>query len=266
MLYPRLPLVMFAEIKARRLAFLYGSVRRRELARTHTRIGFTSAGTLPVLVKPLRPARLVARMNGWNRVAATVAPIDAVWALGLAMTRPRIPPGLAVAPPGPDPLDPEVLEFVRATIARAREPVRRAWTVDALRDRYRQTREGTAYTLLGVTRAATLVAVLAFRIGERGAGIRAGVIMDAVAAPGEARTLLPALLLAEQHAHRAGCDAMMFLSGLGPEVDRVFRSCGYHGSSEQYEMLVWPKDAPSATPELARAENWRFTFADHDAF
>jgi len=57
MLYPRLPLAMFPELKAAGVRFTYAAVRRPDVARAHHAIGFTPIGAWTLRLKPLRPLR-----------------------------------------------------------------------------------------------------------------------------------------------------------------------------------------------------------------
>ncbi|MCI0366622.1 MAG: hypothetical protein L0219_22385, partial [Phycisphaerales bacterium] len=77
MLYPRLPMAMTVALKPAGLDFLYACVRQRDVAATHLRIGFGHVGRMKMLIKPLRPGRLIAKHKKMpGLVQALAAPVD----------------------------------------------------------------------------------------------------------------------------------------------------------------------------------------------
>jgi hypothetical protein len=197
-------------------------------------------------------------------VVTLAAPFDALYGSIARGVRRRADPQLALEEVElPGPTTDELVELLRAG---ARDRIVESWTPERFRYRYRQTRENTRYFVMAVRRRGALVAGLIYRFAERGGGIQAGVIMDAITAPGEEDALIPALEHAERHAHRAGCELMLFLSGLGERIDRLFRGRGYQGGRERYDLLAWPKQKLTESPTLGALLNWRFSFVDHDAF
>ena len=52
----------------------------------------------------------------------------------------------------------------------------------------------------------------------------------------------------------------------GIHTGRTYARAGYLGSPERYALSVRPKEALAEFPEIARLENWRYSFGDHDAF
>jgi hypothetical protein len=264
MLYPRLPFAMFEAARKTGLRFVYGSVRLPELTAAHLRIGFGRVGTIPVSMKALRPARLVAKYKGWTWLSGTASVADAPYHgyLGLRW-RGLGSDAVAVELDGSGP---DGASLVEKLAAAAEHRLCDSWTRASLRYRYRQTREGTGYQALGIRRGGDLVCAVIYRIAERGAGIHAGVIMDVMCSPGEERAAISCLVEVERRAHRAGCELMLFLDGLGPEASALFTASGYRHAPEKYDLLVWPKARLTEDPWLANIENWRFAFGDHDAF
>jgi hypothetical protein len=263
MLYPRLPLAMFAGARELGIEIIYGSVRLHDLVQAHARIGFAKLGRLAVLARPIRPFGLVFKHRGWPG-SRSLAPLDAVYRGWLGVSRARPAPGTMIEDLNLD--GPDAARLVEMIDAAAATRVVAEWTPESLRYRYRQTREGGRYLSIGVRRRGALIAAIVYRIAERWNGITAGVVMDAVAVPGEESSLAGALAAAERHAERAGCELMMFLDGLGAQTSRVFARCGYVASPESYEMILWPRTAVTSSPPLARQSSWRFGFGDHDAF
>jgi hypothetical protein len=264
LLYPRLPLTMLAEARRSKLDLVYTSVRLRDVSQANSRIGFTRVGDFVVLMKLLRPARLLGKYRAWKAVAALSAPVDGAYGALRRATRRRAPAGLVVEEV--EASGAAAAALVALVAGAAQDRIAEAWTAEGIAYRYRQTREGGRYAVLLVRRGERVVAALAYRVAERGQGILAGVLMDAMSAPGEESALAAALERAERDLHGRGCEVVLFLNGLGPAVERVMRRHGYRDSPERYDLLVWPKEKLAVTPALADRENWRFAFADHDAF
>ena len=272
MLYPRLPMAMNQGLKAAGLRFLYANVRQRDVAETHLRIGFGRIGRMNVLFKPLRPGRLIAKHKKLGNAAIALAkPMDALYAGARAALKPRAPRDVQI-----DVLQlqsPHTERIVQLLNNRAdsfndrgQKGIAQQWTAASFIERYRQTREGGRYILLGIRRANSFVGALTFRVAERGSGIRAGVIMDAVTQPGDEACLIPALYEAERQLKLLDGDVMLFLDGLGPKLHSLMRRSGYRVSPETYDLLVWPKATLTQELVLADLANWQFSFGDHDAF
>ncbi|MCI0677121.1 MAG: hypothetical protein L0Y42_15270, partial [Phycisphaerales bacterium] len=71
---------------------------------------------------------------------------------------------------------------------------------------------------------------------------------------------------AERRAHRNGGELMIYLDGVGPAMREVMERLEYRVSPETYDLLLWPKSLLTSGPATADLANWRFSFADHDAF
>ena len=265
MLYPRLPFAMQEGSRRAGLDFLYGSIRRQDVADTHLKIGWGEVGTMSVLVKPLRPARLVAKHFSLGRLAQTLgAPLDAAFRLLLARSWRRAPGEPAAESLSPD--EARIVALVGELNRKAPERVTQRWTDAAWRERFRQTREGGRYESFGSRAGEALPAAVICRLATRGEDICAGVVMDVIARPGNESDAVPALVAAERRAHQGGAEAMLLLDGLGPRIGEIARGLGYRASRETYRTIVWPKSTLTERPELADVARWRFSFADHDAF
>lgn len=264
MLYPRLPMMMFATARSLGLDFIYGSVRLRDVALAHTRIGFAKIGSLSLLGKPLRPLRLIGKYKRWRPLPALSPPIDWLWAGFLGARRRSVPAGFRVEEVPVTSSTAE--ELVTMLGAAQHERIVDTWTPESFDYRYRRTREETRYFILAVRRGGALAGGIVYRNAEREPNIQVAVIMDVICGPGQERAMVAALAEAERRALAAGCELMMFLSGLGPAVDDAFRSFGYRSTRELYDMVVWPKQAIAACPLLGDPARWRFSFGDHDAF
>jgi ribosomal protein S18 acetylase RimI-like enzyme len=264
MFYPRLTLAMLAAARDRGVPFIYASVRHADLAAAHTRLGFVKLGGVPLLAKPLRPARLAGKLFHVPLATLLSPAVDGPYGAWIELGRARVPHGLTVEEARPDGGTAEALvELLRES---SQDRIADRWTPELFRTRYLQTREGTRYELLITRRAGKLVGGVITRIAERYDGILAGVVMDVFSPPGRVGDVLPALAEAERRAHRAGADTMIYLDGLGPEVRSTMRSAGYWRTNETYELMVWPKQAAADHPVLTDLSRWRFGFGDHDAF
>lgn len=262
MLYPRLPMAMGQGLKPAGLEFFYAAVRQRDVAATHLRIGFGFITRFSVLLKPLRPARLIAKHKKLGSIAQALAwPADLLFRAYLAIKKPRgDQDGVATAIA----LESDEVDAVVAMLnAQGEGCMAQQWTVEAFRDRFSRTREGGAYALLGVKKGSQLVAFVLWRMAERGEAINAGVIM---AAAGEPSCIASALAQAEREAFERGAELMLMMDGMGERYSRLFRGVGYRTSPETYDLLIWPKVKLTADPRLADAAQWRIGFADHDAF
>jgi hypothetical protein len=264
LLYPRLPHAMLAAARTLPLDLVYTTVRLRDVSLANTRIGFTRIGTWNVLLKLLRPVRLVGKFRRSTPVVAISPPFDRAYGLVMGVPRRTRPGGLAVEEV--DLHGPAAAALVELLGATRGGRVMERWTLEKFRYRYRQTRENTRYWVLAVRRGSEVVGGLAYRFAERGHGIRAGVVMDAITAPGDEAALAPALEQAERHAYHQGAELVLFLSGMGPAIDRWFRAQGYRSGVEEYDLLAWPSQKLAEVPALSALDHWRFGFVDHDAF
>lgn len=265
MLYPRLPMAMFPALRQADVPLLYAAVRRQDVAEAHTAIGFQRLGHLAVLLKPLRPARLLARHRGLRPAVPLARPLDAAFSLARAALRPRGPAGAVAAPlAAPSPL-------LAAEPPADAPQIRHLWDPDELAHRHRQTREGTAHEHLEIRDRDVPVGALSWRIAERRGDapalpIRVGVLLDLAVPDDRPELLRPALAAFERRAHAAGCDALLALDGLGPAVRAQLRRAGFLATRERYTLVLWPKAALTRWPALAEPDRWRFALADHDAF
>lgn len=260
MIYPRLAAAMLRAAPDLGLDVLYGGTRQKHVAFGHTRLGFTTVGTVPLLVKPLRPARLFAKYKGWPALGAVAGPLDAAWSVVLAAGRTGVTAHRCITESAPR----DVADACVATLRDgAADRVVATWTPESFAYRYRQTREGEGG--YHVVRDDDGVGVV-WRIAEREPAIRAAVILDAFAPSGREQALRAVVAEVERRALGDGAEIAMFLSGIGPAVHAAFTAAGYRLGPESYDLQLWPRAALDATPSLGDLTRWRFAFGDHDAF
>jgi len=268
-LYPRLLSAMFNGVRDAGLTTLYAAVRRRQVADAHLRVGFKKIGALPVLAKPLRPARFLVKYTKifGNGLAGSCAqavscPPDAFFAWGMRLFRPRVQrpwlvregtwsgstvTGLA-----------DLYELTRSG------QTSQLWTADMLVARYGNAQR--EYRVMEARRGSRVAAAVIVRIVDRRDAIRAAVIMDVLYEPEAVSAGRLVLDAVERLAFGAGCDIVLYLEGGSASANRLLRRRGYFASSERYSLLLWT-DPRANTPGFPMDPHiWRFTFADHDTF
>lgn len=234
MLYPRVMAALRQAMTAEG-RLLYAAVRREAVAKAHERLGFVRVAEMPLLVKPLRPWRLLSRRR---RAARYLTWLDPAWGLVLRAT------SRASAEIVDD------LSAVADLMSRAAgERIAPAWTGPELQARLAPTFEGDAAGTLGFREHGRLVAAVLWQDGVRMNGARLRVVLDVVAEePEAARRVLAAC---ERHALDEGREAMLSLQ----------RGRGYFPSGARYILL-----ADGRGPVDVRGRAWRFGLIEHDAF
>lgn len=265
MAYPRFVFAMQAAMTKQGRELLYVAGRRQNVVEGNVKLGFQRIGDLTVLAKPLRPLRLICKRRGAPEIAARLtSPVDWLYRVYLKLRRkPLRPPFRAEHVPWDSP----AVEHIAALWDRPEDcRVHQRWTAALLRERYATTLEGTDYWLVGIRRGEEHVSAAIVRVAERGPRLRIGVIMDLVSAPGDRPALRHALAEAERRLLQSGCEAILFLDGLGEDVRQAFQSTGYLKTSERYTLLCHSAGKDLQHEPYGRAQNWRFSFCDHDAF
>jgi ribosomal protein S18 acetylase RimI-like enzyme len=267
MLYPRLTRTMVAGAQECGCELLYTIVRRRNVVEAHLKIGFRRVDELPVLAKLLRPFRFAAKYWHLPRLAGPLAGLaDGLYRLGAAGRGRRPPADVAVeAIAWPSPR----LEQLAALWHLPGDGrLRQDWTAPSLRQRYEANVDGEPYTLLGVRRGGRWVAAVIYREAVRERAIRIGVVMDLIHAAGDLAAARHALAGAERRLRDAGCEAMLYLDGLGGEVGQLMAASGYRETSERYVLIRWPRPKEKELPDVPPGDRagWRLAFGDHDAF
>lgn len=265
MVYPQLVMAMLRWAQSGGADLIYTATRQEHVAAAHLKLGFVKIVTLPVLLRPLRPGRLVAsrsepvrRWVGWS-----VPLVDAVLAVGRAAAR---LPGRATAIQGVRSDDRAAADL--ATLhARLEGGIRTAWTAPEWLTRFSGTIEGDGYQAAIAPRAGAPEAGVLMRIAERGSPpVRIGVVVELVdRSPRQVHA--PALLRwVEERAIQAGADAIIALSPMA-EHDRLpYRAEGYWTAPETYTLVYRPTSPRGHAEPLRDPAAWRFSFAEHDAF
>lgn len=266
MVYPQLVLAMLRWAKEHDLDWVYTATRQETVAAAHLKLGFECISTIPVLLKPLRPGRLVAHRLGNNPFINGLAAIaDAIWATGHAAGRMFARDSTAASSPADAAVSAGALIGLLAAVSG--RSIRTAWTEQSWANRFAATIEGDCYRSFVVPAAGSPSAAALLRIAARGEpALRLAVVMDLLDAA-EDRQIASSLLAGatdwalEQHA-----DAIIALEPTQPDEASWYRRKGFMRSPERYSLLV-KSTSPRPLPAGFRdSVQWRFSFAEHDAF
>lgn len=266
MLYPRLVAAMLKDSGSLGQDFVYTATRREHVAESHRKLGFVQVGTMSVLAKPLRPGRLIVKhkyLPAW--MAVVLSPADMLWDkfAKLRQTKPPFEVEIREISWEQSAIEP-VVELLNTECG---ESISQAWDVDHFIRRFQSTIEGWSYTLYGAYHDGQLLAAILYRVAERGEHvIRLGVLMDVLGSETHPEATKALLSHVERQAVSESCEAMVLLDGAGAQISEILKSSGYRNTSETYFLLVGPKLKMSNLTGWDDLANWRFTFADHDAF
>jgi len=267
MVYPQLVLAMLRWAKDHGLDWIYTATRQPDVAAAHLKLGFENIATIPVLLKPLRPGALIAhRLGGGGFVTAAAAVADSLWTAGSAGARAltRAIQGLP-HPVAAGSLNPAGIASLAAVSA---DRIRTAWTPASWAARFAAgTIEGDTYHTFVLPSASEPTGFVMLRIAARGRpALRLAVLMD-MADASPAKRFAPALLAtAADWAARQRADALVALEPASPAEAAAFRGCGFLRSPERYALLVKHTSSRPRPAGFRDPAQWRFSFAEHDAF
>ena len=262
-LYPRLPLAMFAGAREVGLDFIYGAIRRQEVARAHLAIGMKQVGVMPVLAQPLRPFSLIAKHMRWGAAAALLGRgPDAVYRAVLGLRRPAAGRDLAIEE---TPLDsPTLTALTHLARASSGDRIHQAWTEATLRKRLELNWDREPYRLITARRKGRLVAGVVLRLARRDT-IRAAVVIEIFGNPSDP-AVRSCLEEVRSRAMRMGAEVVLCLPGWDVQGRRVLRSLGYRESPENYVLMWYNSDGVQPDVPMEDPARWMFAFIDHDAF
>lgn len=265
MIYPRLIFSMLQTARQKGPEMIFTATRRPDVAAGHQKLGFQLIGTLPVRIKPLRPFRLLAKHWPIAQWAVGISPpLDALYSAYLALRRHASNSSLVTNELDVDSGD--IDSLLQLISAESNGKVSQKWSAESLRQRFKCTIDGTRYLLRSARRGNDLVAVIISVATVRGNDIHTGVILDLLFKPTEQNAAFQLLFEAEQQIMHAGCEVLLCLNSMGKATSNIVQRMGFHKAPETYHMLVWPKELVPNGAWASNINNWRFTFADHDAF
>lgn len=263
-LYPRLLFAMMTGAAELGMDVVYGAIRRPDVLAGHLALGMEKVGEMPVLAKPIRPARLVSKYKGYGNLAARLGFIPdylyskyRLFGLSSGKLQDSIKDNSAAG------LDPRmVVPALRGVFS---SQVQQPLTAESFGKRYQTNPDGDEYRVLSVQRSGHSEAAIVYRSAVRGPAIRTLVIMEMGHLPSRDEALRLGLLALEKRAVESDCDVILCLSSsLAMQVS--LKNAGYLNSKEKYVLI---KKSTGRKPDCvlpARIGDWYFTFADHDAF
>jgi N-acetylglutamate synthase-like GNAT family acetyltransferase len=263
-LYPRLVLKMIGEAAGLDIDLVYGAIRREEVAAGHLALGMERVAELPVLMKPLRPARLLCKFYGAPGAFAGISAVpDALYRQYLNVRNSSRPADFVFEDAAAAGIDSDTV------IPVLREPyqddVQRILTAEAFAARYRANSDGDPYRVLCVRTSAGAQAAIVYRIASR-RKIRNLVVMEMGCRSTDGAALKAGLFELERQAIGLDCEVMLALFSRQWTCD-VLRKAGYFKSNETYVLMKkWTKKADRSEVKNIEMDKWHFTFADHDAF
>jgi len=263
-LYPRLVFTMIAEAAALGIDLVYGAIRRPDVAAGHIALGMQKVGEIPVLARPLRPARLFSKFHGLPDVLMRLSTVpDLVYGQYLSLRGPSIRSGYVITDAAATEVDPSaIIPTLREMYA---SELRRRLTSESFAGRYHSNSDGAQYRVLSVGRSGAVSAAIVYRIAVRGKGIRTLVIMEMGYRFSDQAALKFGLLEIEKQALRLGCEVILSLSS-SRASHTLLRQLGYFRSNETYILMKKPTGRNTTAIVMENLDDWHFTFADHDAF
>lgn len=265
LVYPQIVSTMLKGALSGGIDIVYTGTRRPFVAEAHRKLGFHQIGVLPVLIKPLRPLRLVVKYKEIGDWALRVTnPLDKIYALGSNIFRWRKLKDTKIR--DMESSSHEVSRIVEMMNTVRQGLVSQVWSTDYFRRRFEGTIDGGRYSIISAKRRDTEVAAVISCSAMRGNNIRACVIMDVVYVAGEEERARGLVGEVEDRARRAGCDCVLYLDDFLNKGRKILGGLGYRNTNDTYHMLVWPKNKVPEGAPVADIKNWWFTFSEHDAF
>jgi Acetyltransferase (GNAT) domain len=262
-LYPRLVFTMISGAAELGMDLVYGAVRRPEVVQGHLSLGMEKIGELPVMAKPVRPARLLSKHKHLGDVLSQLSAVpDYLYAKYRPLRRRSESNEYGLKDSAASECNPDsVLLPLRAGFE---SEVQQPLTAAAFQKRYHWNPDGDAYRVLSVERSGDSKAAVVYRAAVR-KDIRTMVVMEMGHQQGEERALRSGLFELEKIATESECDVILCLSSNLP-MQTLLRSVGYMKSNEKYVLMMKPTGRKTECVFPAGIAGWYFTFADHDAF
>jgi N-acetylglutamate synthase-like GNAT family acetyltransferase len=263
-LYPRLVFTMVGGAAELGMDLVYGAIRRPEVAQGHLSLGLQRIGEMPVMAKPIRPARLLSKHRDFgNAIVQFSAVPDYVYGQYRSLRRASGRDGYVFKNTLASECDPD--SVIHALRAGCGSEVRRPLTAKAFLKRYHWNPDGDAYRILSVEHSGMTRAAIVYRAAVRGRDIRATVIMEMGHLPSEEHALRLSLFELERIGEESKCEVILCLSS-SLAMQALLRSAGYMESNENYVLMMKSTGRKTDCVFPATIAGWYFTFADHDAF
>lgn len=259
MAYARLLNAMFKGASAAGLDLIYGAIRRRDVASGHLSAGMRYIGEIPVLARPLRPARLFALKHDAGRVSRMWAGLlDTAFNPIHRITTRNARVRQTVLSTTAD------VDFSRFTqVVSMPTLFRQPWTAGELTRRFQWNLDGQEYWAVRSS-GGDADAVVVCRFAERWNGMRALVIMEILPRVPDVAAVARCLARATRLAIEKRVDVILALGDPGQRA--VLRRNLFFPSGESYALLWRPTSPATTSLETPPLDECRFAFADHDAF
>jgi GNAT superfamily N-acetyltransferase len=269
MIYPQLVMAMLRWAQAGNADLVYTATRQEHVAAAHLKLGFARLVTIPVLIRPLRPGRLVAsRSPAARRWAGWAVPlIDG--ALSACRVTAAMIPGRTAATRAvrSDNRAADDLAGLAVLPSGDAARIRTAYTATDWLVRFSGTIEGQGYRAAVAPREGKPEAGVLVRIAERGSPpVRIGVVLELVDQSAGQAYASALLRWVEQAAVEAGADAIIALSPTADVERRAYQARGYWNAPETYTLVYRPTSTRGQADSLRDPMAWRFSFAEHDSF
>jgi hypothetical protein len=263
-LYPRLVFTMIADAAEVGIDVVYGAIRRPDVAAGHLALGMQKVAEIPVLAKPLSPARLLSKFRGLGNAAVQLSSVpDFAYGQYLALRRLSLPSGYSVRDVAATDADPEtILPALRELYT---SELQRPLNPESFASRYDANADGEEYRVLSVEKAGETHAAIVYRTALRGNDIHNLVLMELGYRLPDQNALRVGLSELERRAMRLGCEVVLCLSN-SSVMQSHLRKWGYFKSNETYILMKKPTRPNTAGTITDKTDDWHFTFADHDAF
>ena len=265
MIYPLLVSTMMRGIKAVGVEIIFCVMRRLTVTEGHLKLGFHKIVEFPVLVKPILPFRLLCNYYKVNKLLVPLAHIlDECYLIFKKVFRKNKSNHTVLI----SAVDAKLVNFNQLADLinkSGNQAIRQLWTGKRLELRLSGTIEGDEYKVMVATEENNCVGIIIYRVGLKDS-VKVGVIMDLVSSTNSDINLSLLINAAESCLHLEKVEAILYLDGLGDQVQTQILKSGFRKSNENYQMIVWPKSAADSDPRIKDAREWRFSFLDHDAF
>jgi N-acetylglutamate synthase-like GNAT family acetyltransferase len=262
MLYPRLVHTMITESAKLGIDLVYGAIRRPDVAAGHLALGMQKVVEIPVLLKPLRPARLLCKYYEFGNAFETLSALpDGVYRGYRLARRIGAPSGYVITDFAANEIDPSTV----IPVLGEHDPseLQRLLTRETFAARYHINSDGVPYRVLCVKKDGVVQAAIVYRTALR-RNIYSVVIMEMGCGPANKEALNIGLAELERRAIEWDCEAVLGLFSRS-SIQEILRKAGYHKSTETYVLMKkWTSKQDIAPTD--NINNWHFTFADHDAF
>lgn len=234
--------------------------RRREVFRSHQRLGFRIAAAIPTRARPVRALGAAFDLLGARGLGSLLTPVDSLaFSLVDRLAR-RGSPSIATTLA---PIDDLAIDRLLPMMERDRgRSVGSRIDRASIAARYAMPLEGRPYQVVFASRGDALVGAAIVRTARR-SRVELTVVLEVLDA-GDDDVFHALVGGVEGVARSARTDAVLVLDGVADQSAR-WDDAGYPSTPEWYVVLVAPSER-AVDPVFGDGSRFRFPFAEHDAF